>query len=141
MVEVAAHTGMRCCELAVLHRDDVHGPRGLRSLLVHGKGGKQRVLPISDYLALRILDHEGYVFPGQIDGHLSAGYVSKLLSRALAGLATGHQLRHRYATDSLRRSGGNLRVVQELLGHSSVATTQVYTAVDDGELRRAAIAA
>jgi integrase/recombinase XerC len=140
MVDLAARTGMRCCELAVVHRDDVIGPRGRRSLVVHGKGGKERVVPISDDLAHRILEHEGYVFPGQIDGHLSSAYVSKLLSRALAGLATGHQLRHRYATDSLRRAGGNLRVVQELLGHSSVATTQVYTAVDDDELRRAAAA-
>lgn len=52
-----------------------------------------------------------------------------------------HKLRHRFATRAFRHGGRNLLAVQRLLGHSSVATTQRYTAVDDDELRAAALAA
>lgn len=135
MTRLGNEAGMRCCEICRVHSDDVRGVRNRRSLLVHGKGGKQRMVPISDELARILLDHDGWVFPGQIDGHLSAGYVSKLISRAMNGTGTAHPLRHRAATDWLSSSGGNLRVVQELLGHSSVATTQVYTYVHDDQLR------
>lgn len=137
MTRLGNEAGMRCCEICRVHSDDVSGPIGRRSILVHGKGGKQRMVPISDALALILLTPRGFVFPGQIDGHLSASYVSKLISRAMSGTGTAHPLRHRAATDWLGSSGGNLRVVQELLGHSSVATTQVYTFVQDDHLRRA----
>lgn len=110
------------------------------SLRVRGKGEKVRVVPISSHLAGLILEHDGPAFPGQIDGHLSAGYVSKLISRALPEGVTAHMLRHRFATKAYGASK-NLRAVQELLGHASVATTQVYTAVDDDDLRTAAAAA
>ncbi len=50
---------------------------------------------------------------------------------------TGHPLRHKAATDWLESSGGNLRVVQELLGHSSVATTQIYTFIHNDQKRMA----
>jgi integrase len=133
--------GMRCCEIALVHADDVRGERGLRSLLVHGKGNKERLIPLSDALAELLLAHDGYLFPGQVDGHLSAAYVSKLLSRAMGDTGTAHRLRHRAGTRWLRTSGGNLRVAQELLGHASVATTQIYTHVDDDELRMAVMAA
>lgn len=132
---------MRCCEIAMVHSDDVRGERGERLLLVHGKGGKQRLTPISDALAVVLLGFGGFVFPGKIDGHLSAGYVSKLLSRGMGEHGTAHRLRHRAGTRWLRTSGGNIRVVQELLGHASVATTQIYTHVGDDQLRSAALAA
>lgn len=138
MLLLGGHAGLRCCEIAAVHSRDIVGTRGNYSLLVHGKGRRERLVPLSNLLALDILARDGYVFPGQIDGHLSAAYVSKLLSRALPAGMTAHQLRHRFATQALRGSGGNLRVVQELLGHSSIATTQVYTAVETNELRTAA---
>jgi len=142
MVKLGAKVGMRCCEIAVVATSDVLGSTDEYTLLVHGKGNKERYVPISDSLALELLSHPGgYIFPGNIDGHLSAAYVSKLLSWAMGGLATGHALRHRFGTNVLKASGGNLRVAQELLGHASVATTQIYTLVDDAELRSAALAA
>lgn len=140
MVELALRIGLRCCEIAKVSSDDVTGEPGSRSLRVQGKGSKWRKLPLPDDLADELLEHDGFVFPGQIDGHLSAGYVSKLVSRALGG-ATAHQLRHLFATNTMRSSGGNLRIVQELMGHASLATTQIYTEVSDDELRRAVLAA
>lgn len=133
--------GLRCREIALVHSRDVHGSGQRYRLLVHGKGGRERYVGIPADLARALLDVDGYTFPGQIDGHLSAGYISKLLSRAMQGLATGHRLRHRFGTRALREAGGNLRIVQELLGHASVATTQVYTAVDDDDCYDVAIAA
>lgn len=138
MGRLGNEVGMRCCEIAKVHTGDVRGGRGEHLLLVHGKGSKERYVPISDALAEHLRGKPaGYIFPGRIDGHLSDGYVSKLLSRAMREHGTGHRLRHRAGTRWLKMSGGNLRVPQELLGHSSVATTQIYTYIDDDELRRA----
>lgn len=138
MTRLGNEAGLRCCEIVRVHPRDIMGRRGAYSLLVHGKGGKERVVPISDELAHIILDSDTYLFPGQIDGHLSAGYASKLISRAMGGAGTAHPLRHRAATEWLDSCDGNLRVVQELLGHASVATTQIYTHIRD-EQKRAAI--
>jgi site-specific recombinase XerC len=108
---------------------------------VLGKGSRHRVVPLTRRLALelRALPH-GYAFPGRIDGHLSAAYISKLVSRALPEGATAHMLRHRFASRAYSAQR-DIRAVQELLGHSSVATTQVYTKVPDGALRAAVDAA
>lgn len=140
MLRLAAHAGLRCREIAVVHSDDVTSDLIGWTLLVHGKGGRFRRVPIPDDLADDLARLDGYAFPGQIDGHLSAQHVSKLLSRALDG-ATAHQLRHRFATRAYQLGGRDLRAVQELLGHASPATTQVYTGVEVDALRRAASAA
>jgi integrase len=139
MTRLGNEAGLRCCEIVRVHSRDVMGRVGEYSLLVHGKGGKQRVVPIGDELARILLDADGWLFPGQIDGHLSAGYASKLISRAMAGAGTAHPLRHRAATAWLDSSDGNLRVVQELLGHASVATTQIYTQIQDRQKRAAVL--
>lgn len=142
MGRLGDRVGMRCREICRTHTDDVVGTRGAYLMLVHGKGDKDRVVPIDDGLAREILDRpRGYLFEGDSAGHLSAGYVSKLISWAMGGLGTAHQLRHRACTRWLRTSGGNLRIVQELAGHASVATTQIYTFVDDPSMRMAALAA
>lgn len=137
MVRLAAQAGLRCCEICRVHRDDVIEGVGGYRLRVHGKGRKVRVVPIPRALALEILTADGYLFPGQIDGHLSAAYVSKLVSRALPEKWTAHTLRHRFASIAYVGAGKDIRAVQELLGHASVATTQIYTAVDDAVLRQA----
>lgn len=137
MIRLGNEAGMRCCEIAQVHSRDVIGRPGQYLLLVHGKGGRDRTVPLSDELARILLDFGGYVFAGRINGHLSSSYVSKLISRAMGHLGTGHQLRHRAGTDWLEASGGNLRVAQELLGHASVATTQIYTLINDDQLRNA----
>jgi site-specific recombinase XerD len=142
MVRLAAQIGLRCCEIAVVSTHDLQEDLVGWSLLVHGKGNKQRVVPLSDELAGAIRRAPaGYLFPGQINGHLSAGHVSKLVSRALPAGVTAHPLRHRFASVAYAGTGGDIRAVQELLGHSSVATTQIYTAVPQGNLRRGVLAA
>jgi len=137
MVQMAAYAGMRCGEIAKASRADIFEDMVGWSILVHGKGNKERVVELRDELAhmLRQLP-DGYLFPGQIDGHLSAGYVSKLISEALPEGVTAHMLRHWFATKTYRASK-DIRAVQELLGHASVATTQIYTMVENDVKRRA----
>lgn len=77
---------------------------------------------------------DGYLFSGQIDGHISPGHVGVLLSRLMPAGWSMHKLRHRYATRGYAGTG-NLRAVQEALGHASVATTQRYTAVSSAQVR------
>lgn len=138
MVSLAAYAGLRACEVAAVHTDDVFPDLVGWSLRVHGKGRKVRIVPLRPELR-HLLSQlpEGYIFPGNDDGHLSAAYVSKLISRALPNGVTAHQLRHSFASRAYRASGNDIRAVQELLGHSSVATTQIYTAVEPESLRRA----
>lgn len=140
MLRLAAQLGLRCREIAVVHTDDIVRDLTGWSLRVHGKGGRTRFVPMPDDLARDLLDHTGYIFPGQVDGHLSAPYVSKLISRALPG-ATAHQLRHRFATRAYQLGGRDIRAVQELLGHASIETTQIYTGVEPNALRAAMLAA
>lgn len=140
MLRLAAEAGLRRAEIARVHRRDLtRGPAGAE-LLVHGKGGKLRVVPLGDGLAVAIAGAYGYLFPGDEDGHLSPRWVGKLMAGALPDHWTAHTLRHRFATRAYRGSR-NLRAVQTLLGHSSVATTERYTAVDDDEIRAAMMSA
>jgi integrase/recombinase XerC len=149
MLELACHLGMRRAEVAVCSTDDLHEEFDGWMLTVHGKGGKDREVPVSNELAVMIqrgaaghtpgCSRTGYLFPGDDNGHLSPRWVGTLCSRVMPGVWTMHKLRHRYGTRALRGTG-NLRAVQELLGHASVATTEIYTEVG-GEERRAAAAA
>lgn len=151
MVELGRRAGLRCMEIATLRREHVitdvikrkdKKPKHVYSLRITGKGGKTRTVPIAKDLGKKLLAlPAGPVFRGRIDGHISPAYVSKLLSSVLPDGVTGHKLRHRFATDAYRGSNHNLRAVQQLLGHSSIATTQVYTEVDSDELRQAALSA
>lgn len=140
MLRLAA-SGLRCREIAAVHSDDVaRVPRGW-FIRVHGKGDRIRHVPIPEDLALELATIDGLAFPGRVDGHLSAHYVSKLLSRALPPAVTAHQLRHRFGTRAYQLGGRDIRAVQELLGHASVATTQIYTQVEAESLWTAALAA
>lgn len=149
MAEIAARAGLRCMEIAKLHRDDIiteivystdGEPEERHHIRVTGKGSKTRIVPIGADLADRLRARGGWIFEGRIDGHVSAAYVSKLVSRALPPGVTCHKLRHRFATRALR-SSKNIRAVQELLGHESLATTQVYTGLTNDELWSTALAA
>lgn len=138
MIELAAYAGLRCCEIATVHSRNLvirgSGKKRRAMLTVKGKGGKTRVIPISKKrLVKRIVAANGWLFPGKIEGHISPAYVSRLVSRALGAGTTAHRLRHRFATEALRGTK-DLRAVQELLGHSSLATTQVYTHVAEDDL-------
>jgi integrase/recombinase XerC len=118
------------------------------TLTVTGKGGKQRVVPVlpivrdgvSDYLAKCPwpLSREAALFRGAKGGALSQGMVQKAMARArvMLGLppsATPHALRHSFATHLLG-AGADLRSLQELLGHASLGSTQIYTKVDAATL-------
>jgi integrase len=150
MLRLAAEAGLRRAEVARVHTNDLTQGFDGPLLLVHGKGDRQRVVPITDDLGELVdagpaghtpgLPGHGWLFPGDDDGHLSPRYVGKLVAAALPDQWTMHSLRHRFATRAYRGTR-NLRAVQTLLGHASVATTERYTAVDDDECRAAMMAA
>lgn len=136
ILKLAVDAGLRRSEIAVIHvgRDLVRDLIGW-SLVVHGKGGKVRVLPLPAALAMGLLARgQGYAFEGAIDGHLSARRVGELAQAVLPSPWTIHKLRHRFATD-MHDEYRNLEAVRKLLGHASVATTQRYVATDDAVLR------
>lgn len=146
MARLAAEAGLRRAEVAQVHKDDlIEEPDGW-SLVVHGKGGKQRIVPIKAALADAIRSHrhgwspEGFLFPGSHNGHLTPEHVGVLISRLLPAGWSMHKLRHRYASRGFQGTG-NIRAVQEALGHASVATTQRYTAVSGRDVRAVSEAA
>jgi integrase/recombinase XerC len=134
-------SGLRVSEALGLKRGEI--ARG-DVVTVTGKGAKQRMVPllpqvkklVADYLALCPYDlpDDGPLFVGAKGGALSPRLVQLAMARlrgalGLADTATPHALRHSFATHLLAR-GGDLRSIQELLGHASLSTTQIYTAVD-----------
>lgn len=137
-LRLAAEAGLRRTEVSLVHASDLQPDLLGWSLLAHGKGGKDRLVPLGDDLAreVRLLARGGWLLPGRIDGHLSGAYVGKLVARSLPGAWTMHTLRHRFGT--LAAEDGDLIAVQRLLGHTSVATTQRYVLRPDDALRRAA---
>jgi len=133
--------GLRISEaLGLAHKEFA---AGADALTVTGKGNKTRMVPllpqvaalIADYVALcPNLPPDGPLFIGARGGPLSPRVVQLAMAtlRGALGLpdsATPHALRHSFATHLLAR-GGDLRAIQELLGHASLSTTQIYTAVD-----------
>lgn len=142
MLRFAAEAGLRRGEVACIHgRDFMRDLAGV-SLLVHGKGGKERIVPLGEDLArsaLCLLREQGggFLFPGNKGGHLSAAWVGKRISRLLPEGVTMHALRHRFAT-RVYRASHDILATQQLLGHSSPSTTQLYVAVDSERLREVA---
>lgn len=135
MIRLAGELGLRRAEVAVIHTSDVmdtpHGP----CIVVHGKGAKDRTIPLPAGLAAILKSYPpGYIFPGDDKGHLSPRYVGKLIARIMPDGWTMHTLRHRFATRaySLDR---DLLTVQALLGHASPTTTRLYVQLPDDSLR------
>ena len=139
-------SGLRIAEALSLRRKDAPDERD--SLTVTGKGNKTRSVPvlaqvsrlIEAYIGLcpYALAPEGPLFVGQKGGPLKPRIIQLAMAqmRGALGLpesATPHALRHSFATHLLAR-GGDLRTIQELLGHASLSTTQIYTAVDMNRL-------
>ena len=134
-LRLAAELGMRCAEVAVVHARDLFETSEGWCLIVHGKGSKERTLPVPDPLANLLRDAEGYVFPGKADGHISPHWMSKRISKLLPPGTTMHKLRHRFAT-RVYNVDRDVFTVQQLLGHASPATTQRYVLVNDDAKRR-----
>lgn len=139
MIRLGAECGLRRGEIARVHSDDVVADSAGRSLIVRGKGDKQRIVPLPDDLAGIIMDARGYLFPGRFGGHVEESYVGDHISHLLPRGYTAHTLRHRFATTAYAATH-DLFVVAELLGHESVETTEHYVAMPDGRLREAAAA-
>jgi integrase len=138
ILRLAAETGMRRCETAAVHTDDIGEDLLGATITAHGKGGKLRVLPVPDDLARAVLKAKDWLFPGDYGGHLSPRWVGKLARRVLPGQWTLHTLRHRYGTMVYNRGDGDLLAVQRLLGHASPATTQRCVLLEQARLHRAA---
>ena len=139
-IEVMACCGLRRAEVSRLRGIDAVPVGQGWVIRVTGKGGHMRSVPAPPGLARRIAAHSGYVFPGSDNGHVSPGWLGKRINRALPPGWTAHKLRHRFATVAYSAER-DLRAVQELLGHASPATTQVYAAVAADHLNQAAAAA
>ncbi|GFE51475.1 tyrosine recombinase XerC [Roseobacter cerasinus] len=137
--------GLRISEALGLTGVDAPLPASLR---IVGKGGKERVVPVvpiardavDDYLRMcpYSLEPDRPLFRGVRGGALSPGAIQKAIASArlqlgLPASATPHAMRHSFATHLLD-AGGDLRAIQELLGHASLSTTQAYTAVDTSRL-------
>ncbi len=140
--------GLRISEALGLTRGEAPPPGATDSLRIAGKGGKTRIVPVLDVVRRRIADYlalcphplpaDGPLFVGARGGPLNPRLVQKRMAllRGALGLpnsATPHALRHAFATHLLS-NGGDLRAIQDLLGHASLSTTQIYTNVDETEL-------
>jgi integrase/recombinase XerC len=139
--------GLRISEALSIPRGEA--PRRPNDALrVRGKGGKERIVPVLPVIAAAIADYlrqcpyspgpAGPLFVGARGGPLNPRIVQRAMVtlRSALGLpetATPHALRHSFATHLLA-NGGDLRAIQELLGHASLSTTQIYTAVDTERL-------
>lgn len=132
MLLLASHGGLRCCELARMHANDVLDTAARPTILVHGKGGKDRTVPLHSLVqeAMRSLPRRGFLFRRPDGNPLSPAQVSIVIRDYLRGHgidATAHQLRHWFATRVYQETL-DLRLTQELMGHANPATTAIYTA-------------
>ena len=137
LIALALKSGMRRSEIANLEPKDIHSD----FLVVrNGKGGKDRVIPLSPAIALRLKNFtEGKKPDERVFGLKPACISNKVRQFARkAGLSDfhTHTMRHKFATDLLER-GANIKVVQELLGHENLSTTEVYLSVTSQGLRDA----
>jgi len=136
MILLGYYQGFRVSSIARVHGDDIDMLGG--TIRTIGKGSKERTLPLHPMIAelARDMPAQGWWFPARAGhaGHISGASVTNLitLAKKRAGILdpnlTPHSLRHSFGTD-LVESGVDIRVVQELMMHESLATTQIYTGV------------
>lgn len=142
MILLAMFAGLRAHEIAKVRGEEID--RDERTIIVTGKGGTTQMIPLHEKIAEAAVSFPaaGYWFPstsgaGPIRRHAVGTTVANVMRRA--GITEGgvHRLRHWYGSE-LSRAGVDLRVVQELMRHASIQSTQIYTHVDDSR-RRAGI--
>lgn len=143
MLEVMYASGLRVSELLALKREEVNFNRGI--IKIRGKGGKERVVPLGEYALFVLADYinevrhhyekndKRTIFLSQNGTPLTRQYFFKMIKEyaVIAGISKNispHSLRHAFATHLLEK-GANLRAVQAMLGHTNIATTQIYTHV------------
>ena len=150
MLELMYATGLRVSELVNLKVYDVNLEEAIVKTM--GKGSKERIIPIGDYalnaLKIYINDYRSTLFKREVNDYLFLNNHGKKMTRQgffkiikklakEAGISTEispHTLRHSFASHLLKY-GADLRTIQELLGHSDISTTQVYTHIENEELR------
>lgn len=136
-VRIALLSGLRAHEIAKLRGEDVT----TEGIYVEGKGGVRALLPAHPELweMAQRYPRQGYWFPGKTEPHMAASTITigvGELFRTLGITGSIHRCRHVYGT-RLLRAGVNIRVVQQLMRHASLATTATYTAVDEDEMKAA----
>ena len=152
ILEMLYGSGLRVSELTELHLSDMYREEGY--LIVHGKGSKERLVPISpeadkwfgywmeDRCHLTIQSQaKDIAFLNRRGGQLTRAMIFTIIRRLAekAGInktISPHTLRHSFATHLLQ-NGADLRIIQQLLGHENITTTEIYTHVDIHDLRRA----
>ena len=150
IIEVLYGSGLRVSELVNLKFSDIRFDEGF--MIIRGKGDKQRMVPISDMSVEQIHSYEplrnklnikkgeeDFVFLNRRGAHLTRTMVLIMLKNlaAAAGIKktiSPHTLRHSFAT-SMLEGGANLRVIQMLLGHEQITTTEIYTHIDNQRMR------
>ena len=151
IIEVFFSCGLRVSELTNLKLSDLFLPQGF--IRINGKGGKQRLVPISER-AIHELElwfddrrqmnikpgEEDYVFLNRRGHHLTRTMILIMVKRqaeaaGIKKIISPHTLRHSFAT-ALLKGGADLRIIQELLGHADLGTTEIYTHMDDESLRQ-----
>jgi site-specific recombinase XerD len=138
LLELLYSAGLRSAEAVGLDLADVDFER--EALHVHGKGGKERVVPLGEeaahHLARYLRDARPSLARGAVDAVFLSARGRRLDTSIVRKLVRHpHRLRHAFATHLLE-GGADLRTIQELLGHSSLSTTQIYSHVDAKRLRR-----
>ena len=157
LMELLYATGLRVSELIALPRSAARAAAGrVEVLTVRGKGGRERLVPLSDparaaigryreaakgSASAKVYEASAWLFPADSDsGHLTRQAFARDLKglAAAAGLSASaispHVLRHAFASHLLQ-NGADLRIVQELLGHADISTTQIYTHVLDDRMK------
>ncbi|MFJ6044497.1 tyrosine-type recombinase/integrase [Brachybacterium paraconglomeratum] len=144
MITLAAEAGLRRAEIAVVARPDIIDERDGISLIVHGKGRRERTVPLTSAAATavtrqfnRVSPELPWLFPSigrYADTHIQPVRVGELINGALPGSWSAHTLRHRFATEAYRRSR-DLLLVQTLMGHSKPETTAIYVGLDTAAAR------
>jgi len=145
IIEMLYATGVRVSELINIKYSDIDYNN--KRIRVCGKGNKERIVYFGDYAldalkeytATHKKNNEGYVFTNSKGGRLSDRGVRYIIDNIMKKLSvkvhvTPHVLRHTFATDMLN-NGCDIRIVQELLGHSSLRTTEIYTHVTNERLK------
>jgi site-specific recombinase XerD len=138
LLELLYSAGLRSAEAVALDLGDVDFER--ETVHVRGKGGKERIVPLGEEAAHRVARYLRDGRPDLVRGAVDALFVSargRRLDTSVVRrlLRHPHRLRHAFATHLLE-GGADLRVIQELLGHASLSTTQIYSHVDARRLRR-----
>jgi len=152
MLELAYSSGLRCGELVAADVDSIDFEN--ETIRIRGKGRKERIVPLGEPAQAAVSDYLERNRPALVSDpsvpalllsksgrRLSPSDVTRRLSRwvretAIAGRVSPHALRHSFATHMLE-GGADLRSIQELLGHESISTTQIYTRVEPSRLRDA----